>query len=143
MSKKMATIDDDAVISPDPNVGIQAMDGLAYSLDSPTLKDMYLELLATAASSEHQSDAHPSFASIIRQLTAREAPRLPDVLELEHFGKIAHLMLVADGGKSQFLERHVLDLYDERTGEADLEPGIAGMIDSWTRLGLVATSYDT
>ncbi|GAA1953401.1 hypothetical protein GCM10009689_38130 [Brevibacterium antiquum] len=143
MAKKLASDDEGDLISPDPNVGIQAMDGLAYSLDSPALKDMHLELLATASNSEQQSDAHPSFASIIRQLSPQEAARIPDIFELEQFASIASLMLTRKGGEQQFLERHVPSLRDETTNEIIEEAGYAAMVDNWVRLGLAAVTYES
>lgn len=56
------------------------MEGLAYSLDEPDLKDMYLNLLASASNRETAEGVHPSFVAILRQLSAEEAPGLDEVL---------------------------------------------------------------
>ncbi|MEW1990049.1 DUF4393 domain-containing protein [Brevibacterium casei] len=141
MAAKLAHVDVENVVPPEPNIGIQAMEGLAYSLDSPELKDMYLELLATASDKVHQSEAHPSFASIIRQLSPREAVRLPDFLQVEPFGTVANVMLTAKHGGQRYLESHVPSLYDDVTNEMIVEPNMASMIDNWTRLGQVNVKY--
>lgn len=141
MAEKMKRVESDNIVAPDPNIGVQALEGLSYSLDSPELKDMYLELLATASDLSHQSDAHPGFASIIRQLSAREAVHLPDVLKLESHGAMANVVLRNTEGGYRYLERHVPSLTDDQTGEMIVEPDMASMIDNWIRLGLVVANY--
>ena len=143
LAEKMLRVEVDNVVPPDLNVGVQAVDGLSYSLDSPELKDMYLSLLATASDQTRQTDAHPGFASIIRQLSAREAVHLPDFLNLEAHGSIANVTLTNADGASRYLARHVPSLTDNDTGEMIVEPNMSSMIDNWIRLGLVVTSYQS
>lgn len=143
LAEKMVRVEVDDIIPPDPNVGVQAVEGLSYSLDSPVLKDLYLTLLATASDQTRQGDAHPGFASIIRQLSAREAVHLPDVLNLENHGAIANVTLTNSDGGERYLARHVPSLTDDETGEMIVEPNMSSMIDNWIRLGLAVTSYQS
>lgn len=143
LAEKMVRVEVGDIVQPEPNVGVQAVEGLAYSLDSPELKVMYLRLLATASDQTRQSDAHPGFASIIRQLSAREAVHLPDILNLEHHGAIANVKLTNADGGGRYLTRHVPSLTDDETGEMIVEPNMSSMIDNWIRLGLAVTSYQS
>lgn len=142
MTEKMMRVEDENIVPPDPNIGIQVVEGLSYSLDHPDLKDMYLRLLATASDQKRQDDAHPGFASIIRQISPAEAVHLPDFLNLEHHGAIANVTLTQAGGGQRYLERHVPSIYDAKTGCDIIEPNMASMIDNWTRLWLILTNYE-
>lgn len=143
LAEKMVRVEVDDMVQPDANVGVQAVEGLSYSLDYPELKDMYLRLIATASDQSRKDDAHPGFASIIRQLSPREAVRLPDFLNIEYHGAIANVTLTNPDGGQRFLERHVPSVNDDTTGSMVIEPDMASMVDNWSRLGLVITSYDS
>jgi len=81
LSDRMALIPEDDLITPRLSVAGPAVQGIAFTLDEPNLKAMYLNLLAAASDKRVASQAHPSFADIIRQLTAEEAVGLGPVLD--------------------------------------------------------------
>ena len=45
-------------------LAIPAMESLGYSMDEPSLKDMYPGLIATATDDRREDAAHPAFAGI-------------------------------------------------------------------------------
>ncbi len=81
MAQKTAHLGEDDIVEPKANVAAQAMQGLGFSLDEPDLKEMYLNLLATASTKGRDHQAHPAFAEIIRQLTSEEASALVPIPE--------------------------------------------------------------
>lgn len=145
-AEKIEDIPDENLQTPKASIAGPAFEGLAYSLDEPALKDMYLELLARASDERVASSAHPSFVQIIRELTSEEALYLPGYL-----GQ-ANLMVGITQYRAEFypkpnngyrvLYSHVLDIR-----EADLSPTYDQMVptyvDNWVRLKLVEVSYET
>jgi len=56
---------------------------MVFSSEEPDLREMYARLLASAMDSRTSGDAHPSFVSIIQQLTADEAKIVAHIASLE------------------------------------------------------------
>jgi hypothetical protein len=61
------------LVPPEPTVAGPALESLRFAGSQPALREMYVNLLATAMDKETATKAHPSFAEIIRQLTPDEA----------------------------------------------------------------------
>ena len=71
MSVKVAEIPEENVITPSPIVAMP---------EESDLKEMYLNLLATASDNRCADQAHPAFAEIIKQLAPEEAKALSSLL---------------------------------------------------------------
>ncbi|MBD8057850.1 DUF4393 domain-containing protein [Cellulomonas sp. JH27-2] len=141
ISDRVEHIPDEALVSPRPSLVLPAMQGLAYSLDEPELKEMYLNLLATASDGRRQDDAHPSFAEIIKQLSPAEASLLAIVLAWPQLPIIAVRRAFSDPEGYETMQSHVLDWTDRATGAPKEEPLAAMYVDNWIRLGLIRASY--
>jgi hypothetical protein len=147
LARKLADVPEQALVAPRTPVVMPAMQGLAWSLDEPDLKEMYLNLLAAAADGR-RSDAHPAFAEIIRQLSPREAPLLNQVLIRLATDTGVGLALVSlrhrTKGKSGFREgiRHIGDITKGAGGEPVENEQLPLWIDNWVRLRLVEARYD-
>lgn len=141
MLSRVAEIPAENMRTPRPSVAVPAMIGLGYSYDEPDLRDMYLNLLATASDDRRDEDAHPSFPEIIRQLSGSEARTLLPVLT-SNILPIVVLHRTAPGVEGyQIIRNNVVNLVDlapELAGNDDL----ASMwVDNWVRLGLVIVDY--
>jgi hypothetical protein len=137
MAQKTAGIPDDHLVAPRPSVGVPAMQGLAYSVDEPDLKEMYLNLLTTAVDDRRANGAHPAFAEIIKQLAPDEANDLNITLARDVLPCV-RLDLKTDSGFNT-LRTHLLPLGDD-DGPLE-EPHQATWVDNWQRLGLVDVDY--
>ena len=141
MAKKLAEIPEEYLATPSPSVAIPAMQGLSYSLEEPNLKEMYLNLLATATDDRMKENAHPSFADIIKQLSPREASLLLNTLR-SGLLPVVRLMRTAEEGVGRVLMvNYLLSLADTNTGELAEEPSLPVWIDNWIRLGLIEVDY--
>jgi hypothetical protein len=142
MAMKLTDIPDEHLGTPSPSVAIPAMQGLGYSVDEPDLKEMYLNLLATATDTRVKDDAHPSFAEIIKQLSPREAPFLLDALRrrLMPVVRLCRRSEAVIGGETT-AANHLVYLVDATTGEPADEPSHPVWVDNWIRLGLVDVDY--
>jgi hypothetical protein len=82
MADRLADVPEQELVTPRSSVAGPTILGLGFSLDEPQLKAMYLNLLATASDKRVQDSAHPSFAEVIKQLSAAEAEALAAVLQI-------------------------------------------------------------
>jgi len=143
MSAEAASIPSECITDPKPSIAGPALQGLAFSYDEADLKEMYLNLLASAMDSRREHSAHPAFVEIIRQLTAEEAPLLKRVLRSAEGLPIGEIRLLNSTSHHWItLYRHLIDLRDTETGAAVENPGVPAMVDNWVRLGLVHVTYD-
>ncbi len=141
MSEKIAGTPEDHLTSPRPSVAVPAMQGLSYSLDEPDLKEMYLNLLATATDDRVSEQAHPSFAEIIKQLSAPEARELLEVLTTRAV-PVVRLGWIAESGRgSTMVKNHVLPYSSAAGGPPVEHASLPVWVDNWVRLGLVRADY--
>lgn len=73
VDRKMGDVPEDCFCEPAPNVVVPAIQQLSYSYDSQDLRDLYVNLLASSMDKRVSYLVHPSFVSIIGQLTPDEA----------------------------------------------------------------------
>jgi hypothetical protein len=134
MAVKTAEIPEEDLITPSPSVAIPAMAGLQYSLEHLELKEMYLNLLATATDGRRSKEAHPAFAEVIKQLSPDEARLLRSC-----FNKHTPIVKIVRwrGPGYSYLHTRLADLRDPRTGE-QLDAELSAVyINNWIRLGLM------
>jgi len=82
LEERLEGIAKDRLITPKLLIAGPTIEGLKYAGQEPSLRDMYVNLLATAMDRETAEKAHPAFAEIIRQLTPDEA-RIVQYLAVE------------------------------------------------------------
>jgi hypothetical protein len=114
------------------------MEALAFSLDEPQLKEMYLNLIAGAVNTAESESVHPSFVDTIRHLAADEATLLDLVLRTRTWA-LARLKRVEP---NQYNKLHpcLLPLF-RPTGEPAAIPQLPGWVNNWERLGLIETTF--
>lgn len=72
IAARFSKIPDDKVIPICPEIGVPIMDKLSYTSDD-TLRNMFIELLAKAATFDLVNQAHPSFVNLISSICPDEA----------------------------------------------------------------------
>jgi hypothetical protein len=142
MGAKIADIPDENLVTPPASVAVPALQGLSYTFEEPSLKEMYLNLLATASDDRRAQQAHPAFAEIIKQLAPNEAKLLNGALRLEA-SPAARVKDQRDDPPGSFviLMSHLIPIFDPTKGEPKEEPQAPTWIDNWQRLGLVSVTY--
>ena len=131
----------EALTEPKPSLAGPALQALAFSHDEPDLKNLYIELLATAMDSRNAAQAHPAFVEILRQLTAQEARALRSIIPLSQL-PICQIHETFKNGGRRTLLNHVLQWGNSLTKEPVIEPQLPVMVDNWIRLGLVEVDYN-
>lgn len=140
MAEKIADIPDENLTSPRPSVAVPAMQGLGYSLDEPDLKEMYLNLLATATDDRTEESAHPSFAEVIRQLSGPEAKLLATLMN----GQVRPIVrIIATNVESKGSNVIFDDVWDIQApdGSPTFVAKSRLWLNNWVRLGLVSVDY--
>lgn len=72
LADRLSKVPEAQIVSIPPEVGVPALDRLSYTKDE-NLQNMFVNLLASAASSERSQYAHPAFVKIIDFLSPDEA----------------------------------------------------------------------
>ena len=141
-ASKIANVPEESLQTPKASIAGPAFEGLAYSLDEPALKEMYLELLARASDERFATSAHPSFVQIIRELTTAEALYLPRYLRSANLMTpiVQYRALFQPSHGSRVLITNVLDIQGA-DGIPLVDPMIPTYVDNWVRLKLVSTDY--
>jgi hypothetical protein len=146
LADRVAQIPDEELITPRFSVAGPTVQGIAFTVDEPELRSMYLNLLAAASDARVASTAHPSFAEIIRQLSSEEAVLLGPVLQRLELPIIEIRSKVATADERSTIgwkveSRHVMDWRDQ--GVQVFVPERSLQVVNWQRLGLVHVEYGT
>lgn len=140
LKAKVANIPEENIVEPKAYVAGPALQGLAFSHEEPELREMYLNLIASAMDSRVSGNTHPAFVEVVRQLTPYEATLLQAILHRQVVFSIAAIWLQRTDGGWVPLLKHLgnLTLPD---GEPASVPLIETMVENWKRLGLVQIDY--
>lgn len=147
ISKASKHISPSNVINPNPSIAGPALQGLAFCHKSEELRDMYLNLLASAMDASKEMRVHTAHVEILKQITPFEAQIL-GTLFLESATEIARVVLVdtdfydnEDDYKCIPVGQHLLNLRDSETNELSADTRIELMIENFIRLGLCEVRY--
>ena len=137
IGEKIDSIPDECQREPSPSLVANAMEGLAYTTDEPSLKELYLNLIASAM--DQRREVHSSFASMLRQIDPDEATWLTAALRFSHM-PLAEINYQSLDGSHDLGPRNLVPVL-----EAEDRPSAAHMplwVDNWVRLGLVEVRFD-
>ena len=138
---KLSGVSPEDIVEPRASVAGPVLQGLAFTEDEPTLKEMYLYLLASAMNSKTTLAAHPAYAEIIKQLTSDEAIALCGTLCTHDNKPIVQVRWQNNSGDWKVLLNHLLPFWRPGSDDAVEVPNVAAIIDNWIRLGLVDVTY--
>jgi hypothetical protein len=143
IAEKAESIPPEYIVEPKASIAGPTLQGLAFTHEEPDLKEMYLNLLATAMDGRSASTAHPAFVEIIKQLDSEDARLVRSALQSPSAMPIVQIHRKVNGGTGyHVLAQHVLNLTDTATETPVEDPQLPAMIDNWIRLGLVEVAYD-
>lgn len=142
LEEKTSNISPENVVEPKASVAAPVLQGLAFSHEEPSLKDMYLSLLRTAMNRSEADTAHPAYAEVIKQISAIEAPLLLLMLKVRGPGPIVQLNQKVENPNGVVLKKNHLMPWGDKDGSQKEISGVVSMIENWRRLGLVDIQYD-
>jgi hypothetical protein len=79
IKKSVARVPEEKRVSPAPQILGPVLEGIRYEPEGTPIDEMFSELLSTSMDRERLNDAHPSFPSIIKQLSSDEAKILKKI----------------------------------------------------------------
>jgi len=88
VANKLAKKSTEEIISPDPVVAGPVIMNMVFTANAPYLREMYANLIACAMYSPSANQAHPSFVSIIQQLTPHESLILREIAKKSKAGEV-------------------------------------------------------
>lgn len=88
LAGKVAKIPLEEIIEPKASIAGPTLQGLAFTHEEGELKDMFLNLLASAMDARIADAAHPAYVEIIKQLTPAEARLIKFFTELDTYPSI-------------------------------------------------------
>lgn len=135
---KIADIPDENLVTPPANIAVPALQGLSCTFGEPELKEMYLNLLATASDGRRTGQAHPAFVEIIKQLSPEEAGLLNWIFERQGL-KIARVEDFVSVRRLLLSSIIPIDL-KTNANPAERFP-LSVWIDNWKRLGLATATF--
>jgi hypothetical protein len=141
MAAKMAEVPEEDIVTPSPSVAGPSLLALSYTHSEPSLKDLYLNLLATASNGKRADQAHPAFAEIIKQLSADEAELLKIVLVGNNLQIVRLIDRPAEPAGSYVIKMTHLLPFVNASEDPQVNPRVPTWVDNWIRLGLVNVTY--
>lgn len=141
MASRTLKISPENVIDPKAFIAGPVLQGLVYTHDIDSLKDMYLNLLASAMNSNTANEAHPSYVEIIKQLTGEEAKLLKIFLADDRLPVAKLRLIVNDRNEYIDIANHIVNLNDSNTDSAITIKMMPAYIENWIRLGLIEVDY--
>jgi hypothetical protein len=73
LEKKLNGVPEERITTPDPAVICPAVEALRFNAHKETIRDLFLNLIASSMDSEFAQTAHPAFVEIIRSFSPDEA----------------------------------------------------------------------
>lgn len=143
LTTKTAKIPPEHVVEPKASVAGPALQGLAFAHEEPQLKDLFLELIASAMDGRKANTAHPAFVEVLKQLTGEEARLLRGPLTAQGMLPVVQIHVVASASDSSSLLFNHIGFTQAEDGSLVEIDMLAAMVDNWIRLGLVDVSYVT
>lgn len=142
IAEKAQAIPQECIVEPKASIAGPTLQGLAFAHEEPNLKEMYLNLLATAMDGRAATDAHPAFVEIIKQLDSDDAGLVRYALQSSGGLGIVQIHRQYSSGGYNVLIRHLINLTSKLTGLPVEYTRLPAMVDNWIRLGLVDVEYD-
>lgn len=80
MTTRLDGVPPEQVATPPTSLAAPIVQGIGHTIDEPELRNLYLNLLASASDLRTVESAHPAFAHVIDQMTSSEAQALAKIL---------------------------------------------------------------
>lgn len=116
------------------------IESLKYTVDTPEIREMYLNLLGTSMNIETVIYAHPSYVEIIKQMSPLDATLLKKMVEI---GKNIKCSWITICFETSYFTKGMPKIFSNELLIDDYDPFlISASIENLCRLGLIV-HYDT
>ncbi len=73
LAKKLEKVKVENIVEPEAYIAVPAMESLSYCMNNDELRNLYANLLANSMNKETKGKVHPSFVTIIKQMSPNDA----------------------------------------------------------------------
>lgn len=108
ISENINEIPEENIVNPRESIVMNAMEGARNSLEEDSIREMYAKLIASACDSRKQSDLHPSYVEIVKQLSPNDAKLLEQLRVLDKTPSVEYFTSPHDGGEIDLSSNFVL-----------------------------------
>lgn len=141
IGQKVSAVPLEDIVEPKATIAGPALQGLAFTHEVPSLRDMYLSLLATAMDRRVSGNAHPAFVEIIKQIDFDEPEMLAAILTVDIIIPIVQVRVKALSNEGWRTVTNHLTNPRQADNAPSLVPNFEMMFDNWIRLGLIEVNY--
>ncbi|WP_180987057.1 DUF4393 domain-containing protein [Rhodococcus sp. ENV425] len=153
MATRLDDVPPEEVTTPPTSIAAPIVQGISHTIDEPELRNLYLNLLASASDLRTAESAHPAFAHVIDQMTSFEAQALAKVLGPALLGAYytaaARIQLYANAEESVASSHRVAvhcitqleAVSDDPVRAEHLTERLGVYYVNWQRLGLVEIDF--
>ncbi len=135
---KLANVDPDKIVPPEPYVAIPALQAISYCMDSEELKNMFANLLANSMNIDFKASVHPAFVDLVKQLSPVDCSNLSFFSKAKRL-PIARYDIEKEHGMISTIKNHIF-ISNPNSEDIDLN---AVSISNILRLGLIEVTYGT
>ena len=153
MATRLADVPPEQVTTPPTSIAAPIVQGIGHTIDEPELRNLYLNLLASASDLRTAESAHPAFAHVIDQMASSEAQALSVTLRSALQGApcvaAARIQVFANAGESadssyRVAVHCITELHhvsDDPARSEQLTERLGVYYANWQRLGLVEIDF--
>jgi hypothetical protein len=127
------------VVPPPSEIADPVVRLLRFPNQDPTLREMYLNLLARSMDSETRALSHPAFADVLRQLSPMEARFLTALPATQSSIPLLEVRRQLPDGSFQTIRKHICDLGDHLPLPCEVPNS---SIDNLERVRIIAIHTD-
>lgn len=140
LGAKLKKIPPEKIVEPPPSVAGPALQGLTFAHEDVDLKDLFLNLLASAMSSDSVDSTHPAYVEIIKQMNGYDARFAKALLSKPRY-TIADVQIVDEDSSFEFYARNILPnvgIFSEFSLSKDSNHSLNNL----QRLGLIEINFE-
>lgn len=142
LKEKLKNVPEENIITPQPEIAVPAIEALRYTGHNEELREMFSNLLANAMDISTESNAHPAFVEIIKQISSDEAKIIKSLANNPHIPIIRVRLFELNGNTNRFAEpltNFSYLSYQIQCAHPELGPSY---FVNMVRLGLANISYE-
>lgn len=139
LTQKVQDIPPENLVEPKLQVIGPALEDAKYCLESESIRDMFENLLAKAADSRYQSQVHPSFSQIIKQMSPLDAENLKYIKPNTNVPVAEYILTSETPGRFTVIQTNVFLANPDAANDISQQ---ALSLAALQQLGLISIRYD-
>ena len=136
LAKKLEKVKSENIVEPEAYIAVPALQAISYCMNNKELRNLYANLLANSMNKNMKDTVHPSFVTIINQMSPMDAIIFKIIYESD-VRPLITLFFKLDNNKGQ--DNHLYNLSWIESYEYNI---VSVSIDNLIRMGLIKIPSD-